>query len=162
MLPMGVIVELGKLIEALEYPDEWECFLDRSSGRIIAITEDDAPYIEGYSDAGDAEEAFSDLPQWQRDSILEVRRAMESADLLPLPSKFDLDEWNVMRRFAESQPEPARGRLLDAIHGRGAFRSFRHSVDRLGLRDGWFQYRDSAFRQFAIDWLAENGIAFSE
>jgi hypothetical protein len=158
---MGVIVDLAKVIEALENPEEWECFLDRNTGDVIAITEDDAPYIEGFGDSEADEEDFANLPQWQRDSILSVRRALESADLIPLPDKFDFHEWDVMRRFAISQPEPARGDLLDAIQGRGSFRLFRRTLEILDLRDQWFQFRNDALRRFALDWLNENGLACS-
>lgn len=158
---MGLIIKLEKVIEALEYPEEWQCYLDRNTGEIIAITDNEAPYIEGYGD-GEAEEDMADLPQWQRDSILEVRRALESADLLALPSKFDLHEWEILRRFSSSQPEPARGYLLDAIHGRGAFRAFRRTLELVDLRDEWFRFREDALRQFAMDWLNENRIAFTD
>jgi hypothetical protein len=157
---MGVIVKLEKVIEALEYPEEWQCYLDRNTGEVISITDNEAPYIESYGD-GEGEEDIADLPQWQRDSILEVRRALESADLLALPSKFDLHEWDIMHRFSSSQPEPARGRLMDAIRGRGAFRSFRRTLELLELRDEWFRFREDALRQFATDWLNENDIAFT-
>lgn len=145
----------------MEYPEEWQCYLDRNTGEIISITENEAPYIEGYGD-GEDEEDIAGIPQWQRDSILEVRRALESADLLALPSKFDLHEWDIMRRFSSSHPEPERGYLLDAIHGRGAFRSFRRTLELLELRDEWFRFREDALRQFATDWLNENSIAFTE
>jgi hypothetical protein len=118
--------------------------------------------MEGYGDDDGDEEDIADLPQWQRDSILEVRRALESADLVPLPGKFDLHEWDLMRRFSDSQTELARVDLLDAIHGRGAFRAFRRTLDVLDLRDEWFRFRKDAVRQFAIDWLNENSIAFTE
>jgi hypothetical protein len=157
---VGVIVKLEKVIEALEYPEEFQCYLDRNTGEVISITENEAPYVEGCGDDED-EEDIADLPQWQRDSILEVRRALESADLLALPSKFDLNEWDIMRRFSSSQPEPARGHLLDAIRGTGAFRLFRKALELLELRDEWFRFRDDAVRQFAMDWLTENGIAFT-
>ena len=159
---MGVVVELAKVIEAIEFPEDWECFLDRNTGHVVAITEDDAPYIEGFGDGDTDEVDLASLPQWQRDSILDVRRAMEAADLIPLPSKSDFHEWDVMRRFATLQPEPARGDLLDAIHGRGAFRAFRQVLEVLDLRDQWFEFRDGALKQFAIDWLNENALAYSE
>src|SRR5688572_16973161 len=122
---MGAIVKLEKVLEALEYREEWQCYLERNTGEVIAITENEAPYIEGYGNGEEQEEDIADLPQWQRESILQVRRALESADLVSLPSKFDVHEWDIMRRFSVSQPEPARGDLLDAIDGGGAFRVFR-------------------------------------
>ncbi len=151
-----VLVKLADILDALEYPEDWECFLDRNTGKVIATTENEQPYLE------DEEADLDELPEWQRQTVLEVRQALGSADLLPLPDKFDLHEWDIMRRFASAQEEPARTELLDAIHGAGAFRMFRRTTDRLGLRDAWFSYRDETIKEFARDWLQENGIAFVE
>jgi hypothetical protein len=39
--------------------------------------------------------------------------------------------------------------LLGAIHGSGAFRHFRGAVERLGLLDAWYRYREEAIQQIA-------------
>jgi hypothetical protein len=68
-----------------------------------------------------------------------------------------------MRRFANSvEYADARDEILRAIHGTGAFRLFRMTVDRLGLRDAWFRYRDDSMRDLARAWLEEHGIAYVE
>jgi hypothetical protein len=51
--------------------------------------------------------------------------------------------------------ESQRRELLHAVHGSGAFRMFRATINRLGLRDQWF-------RELAKAWLEDNGIAFTE
>lgn len=155
---MGVIVRLDRILEALEHPDDWDCFLDRNTGEVITVTDNEAPYVDEDAEGEDGD--IADLPEWQRDSILEVRRALRSADLIPLPSRLDVHEWNIMREFSDSRPEPARSELLAALHGRGAFRAFRRSLDMLDLRDEWFEHRDAALRKIARDWLNENGIRF--
>ena len=53
-----------------------------------------------------------------------------------------------------------RDQLFDAISGRGAFRMFRSTLDRLGLREDWYAYRHSAFEDIARDWLEEHNIRF--
>ena len=153
---MSVVVRLTQIIEALEYPEDWECFLDRSTGQIITVTDNEAPYLE--SDEDD----FDELPEWHRTSIAEVRRALESADLVPLPSKFDVHEWEIMRRFSSSRGEPDRSELLDALRGSGAFRLFRRTIDDLDLREAWFEYRSEALKRIATEWLKENHIEFAE
>ena len=37
--------------------------------------------------------------------------------------------------------------LLNAIHGRGAFRIFKDSIHRLGIADQWYKYRDNAIKK---------------
>jgi hypothetical protein len=150
-------VRLAEVVEALEYPEEWECLLDRNTLKIILITDNEEPYLEDGT-----EDELADLPDWQQESILDVRRALQAADPIPLPSRFDVHEWEIMRRFSDSQEEGAWRELRNAIHGPGAFRMFRHTIDRLGLRESWFSYRDEALKQIARDWLNENGIRFTE
>jgi hypothetical protein len=54
----------------------------------------------------------------------------------------DVHEWDIMRRFSQSEDEPVRN-FLDAIHGRGAFRVFRRTPEEIELRDEWFAYREA-------------------
>jgi hypothetical protein len=66
-----------------------------------------------------------------------------------------------MERFSNSQAhEDRRDELLDAIHGAGAFRSFRSTIRRLGIEDEWFAFRQSAFEEIAKDWLEAHDISY--
>jgi hypothetical protein len=50
-----------------------------------------------------------------------------------------------MRRFGDSfeHAGPAQ-QISRAIHGRGAFRMFRATVETLGLLEEWYEFRDRA------------------
>lgn len=63
---MAIVARLADVLEALEYPEDWECFLDRNTGRIVAITENERPYLD------DEEADLGELPDWQRTAVLEV------------------------------------------------------------------------------------------
>ena len=90
-----------------------------------------------------------------------VREVLGSKDFIPLPDKFEINEWSIMQRFAVSQPDPDhRDDLLNAIHGRGAFRLFKILLDRLKLREEWFRFRDEALEWIAIDFLEINEIPY--
>ena len=52
-----------------------------------------------------------------------------------------------------------REELLDAIHGRGAFRSFRSAIRRLDVEDEWFRFRKLAFEEIAKDWLRAHDLS---
>ena len=153
---MPVPIRLARLVEAMECPEDWECLLDPDTGEVITITDEERDYLE------EDEAAIGELPEWQRDAVLKARAASESDKLLPLPSKFDVHEWDVMRRFATEQDEPMRSELLDAVHGTGAFRLFRITNDRLGLREEWFRFKDSALKEIARDWLRAHDLEFIE
>jgi hypothetical protein len=53
-----------------------------------------------------------------------------------------------------------RDELLDAIHGAGAFRSFRNAIRRLGIEDDWFRFQQTAFEGIAKDWLDAHDTVF--
>ena len=142
---MGAVVSLAAVIDAMDLPEEWEAFLDPETGEIVTVSEDDR-------DALDEEEGGDDneLPEWQRDSVTQIRRVLDSGRALALPGKFDIHEWELMRRFSASVEDPdSSDELRRAIHGTGAFRLFRMTTDRLGLRDEWFAYRAEVLREMA-------------
>jgi hypothetical protein len=155
---MGVAVRLDEILQAMEMPPEWESFLDPETGEIVTISEDDRIVLDREED-GEA----VDVPAWQGESTARIRRVLDSGRALALPDSFDVHEWDLMRRFANSvEDADARDETLRAIHGTGAFRLFRMTVDRLGLRDAWFRYRDDSMRDLARAWLEEHGIAYVE
>jgi hypothetical protein len=48
--------------------------------------------------------------------------------------------------------------LLNAIHGRGAFRYFKDKIHELGIADQWYTYRDEQYREVARDWCEQHDI----
>jgi len=111
----------------------------------------------------DEDEGGLDMPEWQKESSAKLRQLLDSGRALALPDKFEIHEWDLMRRFAGSVEEAdERTELLGAIHGTGAFRMFKMTIARLGHRERWFQYRDEAFREIAREWLNANEIDYVE
>jgi hypothetical protein len=151
---MGVVLALRDIVDAIESQDnEGEAYLNPDTGEIILVTEDERTLVEqGCAD--------DDFPQWQRELIAKVRRALDNDRFLPLPDRFEVHEWAIMERFSLEQNERVRQVLLAAIHGSGAFRHFRSAVERLGLLDAWYRYREEAIRQIARDWLEEHKLAY--
>jgi hypothetical protein len=153
---MGVVVLLKDIVDAIDLPNnEWTSYLNPKSGEIVTVTDEDRALIE------DQDLDEEDLPEWQRESLPKMRAVLESGDFLALPDKFDIHEWAIMERFSNSQVRATwRDELLDAIHGAGAFRSFRSAIRRLGIEDDWFRFRQSEFEEIAKDWLEAHDISF--
>jgi hypothetical protein len=151
---MTVVVSLQDVASAIDMPNqEWESFLDPDSGEIIIVTGDDRSALE------DPEPDL--LPDWQREILPKIRKVVESDSCLLLPTSFEIHEWSIMECFCRTVSDAsAQEELLDAIHGSGAFRVFRRVSERLGLRDQWYAYRQSAFEQIARDWLEANNIPY--
>ena len=155
---MGAVVNLEAVVDAMDVPDDWEAFIDPETGEIVTISEDDRSVLDD-EDEGEA----TDLPDWQRESVAKIRRVLDSGRALVLPGKFEIHEWDLMRRFSQSVENPDQSaELLEAIRGVGAFRLFRVTTERLGLRARWFEYRDAAVREMARAWLEGHGIAYIE
>jgi len=153
---MAVIVKLEAIVEAMDLPEEWEAFLDPETGEIITVMPEDRERFE------DEDIDLEDLRDWERESFDQARRALESDTMLPLPDKFEIHEWDIMRRFSLTQEDPALRELEHAIHRSGAFRNFRAVLQRFGLREAWFAYRDEAVKRIARDWLDSHRIRYVE
>ncbi len=152
---MAVVVLLSEVVEAIEMlMEESEAYLDSETGEIVTVTEDDRMLVEG-------DGPLEELPAWQRESLPKIRDALESGRFLRPPTKFDVHEWDIMRRFSEAQEnERTRRELTDAIHGSGAFRMFKSIIRRLGIEDAWYQFRQGALEEIARDWLDEHRLRY--
>jgi len=153
---MAVVVSLQDVVDAMDVPNnEWTSYLNPKTGEIVTVTDEDRHLAE------DEDLDEQDLPEWQRESLPKLREALESGDFVALPDKFEIHEWAIMEHFSTSQTSVAqRDELLDAIHGAGAFRSFRSAIRRLGIESDWFRFRQSAFEEIAKDWLKAHDVSF--
>jgi len=148
-----VAVSLKEIVDAMDMlSDGMFAYLNPQTGEIITLSEDDRAMVE------DEEFDEDDLPQWQRDALPKIREVLESDEFLELPDKFEIHEWEIMERFALESGNKHREELLHAIHGEGAFRHFKRAVQRLGIEQKWFRFRESALEEIARDWLKEHGI----
>ena len=152
---MAAIVSLRDVVEQMDqWSDEATAYINRKTGELITLTHEELALAE------DPDEAL-DAPQWQKDLLPKAQEVLASGDFIPLPSKFDIHEWSIMERFAQSLTDTAASDELDAaIHGRGAFRRFKDAVHRLGIENEWYRFRESALEEIAIEFLEEHGIAY--
>jgi hypothetical protein len=128
--------------------DEVSSYLNRKTGEFFSWNEDWGSVPEDE----DEDEDLSSYPEWQREEIVRYREVCNSDDWLPLPSAFDVHEWEIMSRFCETvESQPRREALRDAIHRRRAFRRFKDEATRLGLIEKWYEYRDDALRALAVE-----------
>ena len=151
---MSTKISLNEVVEAFDtLADGVDCYLNRTTGQICPVTDDDRFLVE-------SAKSPENLPQWQREALPLIREVLDSSDWLKLPDRYQIHEWSIMDRFCRTQDSEARDELLDAIHGRGAFRAFRAAVERLGLRGSWFAYRRHALEEIASAWLEEHDLSW--
>lgn len=152
---MAVIVSLHEIVEELEaLGDESTLYLDRSTGELYALGDEEAALVE--------DGLVDELPDWLRERLQKIREVLASDHWLSLPTRFEVHEWAIMDEFARQADDTAlRDELLTAIHGRGAFRAFKDALHRRGVQEDWYRFRDAALAELAAAWLDEHGIAYT-
>jgi hypothetical protein len=154
---MPIEVKLRDVIEALESAmDEGAYYIDKRSGEIILVTDDDIAVAED-------EELMLESPDWQQESIANAREVLnDSENLLPLPDKFEIHEYRLMEDFCLALDNRHVGNELHRlIKGSGAFRRFKDAVRERDIEQDWYDFKQRALEQIAIQWLEENGLAYT-
>ena len=60
---------------------------------------------------------------------------------IPLPTKEEVNDYQNMVNFTESiEDDKKRDWFENAIHGKGAFRRFRATLERFGMETEWYDY----------------------
>ncbi|BAP84619.1 hypothetical protein LOOC260_100400 [Paucilactobacillus hokkaidonensis JCM 18461] len=131
-------VDLNEVIGAFDMvDDETQSFYNKVTGEVICLND--------YSDEDESLEDVESNPD----------------RYLNLPSKYEVDDYHIMEEFIWSLPAGDQQNQLDSsIRGRGAFRYFRDTVDRLNLLQQWYDFKDQSYRRIAIDWCESNGISY--
>lgn len=154
---MPVEVKLSDVIQALDGAmDEQTYYLDKRTGEIVFVTDDDITVAEN-------DELLPEAPEWQQESIANAREVLsDSENLLPLPDKFDVNEYKIMEEFCLSLDNRDVGSELHRlIKGSGAFRRFKNAIHEMGVEKLWYEFKANALEEIAIDWLEENGLAYT-
>jgi hypothetical protein len=173
-LVVAVIVSLRDLVDELQtLSHESHVYLKKSTGKAISIRDDDFEMVRNMEEFDEIEEddddseivdnldGYSDL---ETEFFQDIKNVMSfDDDYLKLPSKFDIDEYEIMERFCLYVPdEKISNVLLGKIRGSGAFRRFKDTIYRYGIEKEWFRFRDEAYKEIAISWLESHGFAYTD
>lgn len=152
-------VKLKDIIDQMDtMSDEYKVFLNKETGNIVSLSAEELSIAED----SEEDEDFSDYPQWQQDELKEALDVIVNwGNYVELPGKFDIDEYSIMEEFCDyvsnSQKSDA---LRNAIRGRGAFRKFKDTIQRLNIEDSWYKFKEEAFRKIAVEWCEDNHIEY--
>jgi hypothetical protein len=145
-------VSLKEILEGMEFQsDEITAYLHRPTGRVILVSDE---ALQGAEAGAGAEAGLEEL------EVADARGILKGDDeYLPLPDRFEIDEYRMMERFALGVADPAvQAELGDVLQGRGAFRRFKDAVRRLGLAEEWYRYRGRGYEDVARAWCEAHGI----
>ena len=151
---MAIRVKLDDIIEGLEFQsDESSWFLNKKTGEVILMTD----YV---MQAAEDDEFLDDMEDWERDLVAIAGEILEeSGQYIPLPTKFDIDDYSIMEKFCMSLDNQKISDILcDLISGSGAFQRFKNAIYRYEIEDEWHSYRSDALKEIAIEWCRENNI----
>ena len=148
-------VALDQIVEGMQWQSDYTAaYLNTKTGQVIPVSDDELAAAEVADDS-------RELSDWEAEAVGIARAVLQGEDYIALPDRFEIDEYRMMERFASGFDEAARGRLLGAIRGSGAFRYFKDTVHELGLAQEWYSYRERAYEQIAVDWCRDNEIAYT-
>jgi len=153
---MTIQVKLQDILKGMDFQsDEQSSFLNLTTGEVVSITDEELRAAEN-------DEPLEDFPEWQHDAIRIARDIVETEHYLPLPDRFEINEYRIMERFCLSvEDTDIQGDLCDAIRGRGAFRRFKDSIQAYGIAEAWYRYRDEALREIAVAWCEAHEIPYT-
>jgi hypothetical protein len=109
---MGLPVSLKAVVDEMQtVSDEMRAYINRETGELYTLTSEDMAYAESDFDEANA-------PEWQKESIAKAEEILESDAWLPLPGKFDINGWEIMRDFARSQADERLAERLSTSYSR--------------------------------------------
>ena len=154
---MNPNINIRDMIQEMDvFDDNHKAFLNIRTGEFVTLSDEDMS-------AAEEGEPLDDYPDWQQDVIQEAKDVLFTDDYLELPSKYDIHEYEIMKRFCYTvEDDELHDSLLHRISGRGAFRIFKDTIYEHGIADDWYEYRYQAFREIAKDWLESHNIAYTE
>ena len=108
-VPVKLREVAGEMDAVLE---SWTAYLNRQTGEIYSFPDELEALDEDDLDEED-DELDVDFPP---EELPKVREILGSEDWLPLPTKFDIHEWNIMRGFCDTVADAGlRDELQEAI-----------------------------------------------
>ncbi|MGB6421903.1 MAG: hypothetical protein WBF05_08695, partial [Anaerolineales bacterium] len=125
---MNPNINIRDMIQEMDvFDDNHKAFLNIRTGEFVTLSDEDMS-------AAEEGEPLEDYPDWQQDVIQEAKDVLFTDDYLELPSKYDIHEYEIMKRFCYTvEDDELHDSLLHAISGRGAFRIFKDTIYEHGI-----------------------------
>ncbi len=170
---MAIVVSLRDIVDELQMlSHERHAYIEKSTGKVIAISDDDFELVRSMealdeNEKGEEDERDNDWGDYsvlEREFFRDVKNVLLlDDDFLKLPSKFEFDEYKMMENFCLSIPtDQISTTLSHAIRGTGAFRRFKETIYRYGLEKAWFSFKEMAYKEMALAWLEDHEFAYTD
>jgi L-methionine (R)-S-oxide reductase len=163
---MNTKVNLDAIVNELDFlSEEFSSFLNRQTGDVVHLSHEDMRQVEeeGEDQEENAEELEESIDAWNAETLAIARAVMadDQGIYLSLPSKFDINEYDIMAEFCSSvKNQQISDSLSRMIQGRGAFGRFKDSIRLYGIEKNWYKFRDRALKEIVKDWCEGEGIEY--
>ena len=118
--------------------------------------------IEAIEMSDDFFTSFWDTKTGETDEVLAAEIENDSKRFLRFPTKYEIHEYRIMEDCIEQlSPGKVQSDLSYSIRGKGAFRRFKESIRYHDLEQQWYDYLEKAYRDIAVRWCTEEGLAYS-
>jgi hypothetical protein len=157
------LVSLAAILELVDMFSDLSCiYVNRMTGEAIILHEEELSMLEGefVEDIPTEDEDGRPLPQWQQESMRRLQEIRENDDWLQVATRQDVDEYSIMKRFAGRARPSVSKVLLDALHGKGAYRRFRDAVHRTGSQAEWEEFRSESIARQMRSVLDAEGVQY--
>ena len=93
--------------------------------------------------------------------VSEEEREYIYEESISLPTKYEIDEYNMMEEFIETiDDERLYNQLYISLDGKGAFRRFKATCINYDIIDDWYRFRDKKYKYIAKKWCKDNNIKY--
>lgn len=129
------------------------------AGHFVDLTTGEVTFIQSeYMLEDVTAELLADYHDWEQEQIKEY----SEHDLVRIECLPSHESFRVMERFVESRPEREHKSLYVALAKRHPFREFRSKVERMGILQEWYDFKNAAEQVMAKEWLDEHGLEIKD
>lgn len=148
-------VNLNDVVECIEFEGELLThYYNKKTGIII--------YIEDSSTATYKAEDINNIEnfeEWERELINSLYDFKKNPDdYIQLPTHDDIDEHGMMIEFSNKIEDSEVRNII--LANENSVRELRNAIEKAGLTNQWYDYRESAERDLAIKWCNDNNIEY--
>lgn len=128
---------------------------DYGSGHFVDLTTGEVTFIQSdYMLEDVSPNELQEYRDWEQEQIL-LYMEHDLIRIACIPSR---ESFRVMERFVESRPEREHKSLYVALAKRHPFCEFRDKVERMGILQEWYDFKNAAEETMAEEWLEEHEL----
>lgn len=129
------------------------------AGHFVDLTTGEVTFVQSeYMLEEVTPDELADYRDWEREQI----KVYSEHDLIRIDCVPSHESFRVMEQFVESRPEREKKSLYVALAKRYPFREYRDKVERMGILQEWYDFKNVAEHAMAEEWLNEQELEIKD